>query len=165
VGKDIMSKMRETVDTITDAAFIDGPRDSRIKALYEHWDGLRRGRTMPSRADFDPMAIPALLPNVIMYAVGTDGGYTVRLVGEEVAQFVGRNRTGSAAGEGMPPRAAAMMVKILDAVTSERAPKFRAGKAHWQPDKDHRNFEACFLPLSPDGEMVNMVLAGVTFPR
>jgi len=155
--------MPEIGSTVTEAAYIDGPRDSRLKALYDYWDGLRRGRAMPSRADFDPTVIPALLPHVIMYDV-THGQYTVRLVGEEVVSFVGSNRTGCAAGTGMPLRAAEMVIKILDAVTHERAPKFRAGKAHWHPDKDYREFEACFLPLSADGENVNIVLGGVSFP-
>jgi hypothetical protein len=64
----------------------------------------------------------------------------------------------------MPPRAARTLIEILDAVTTDRAPKFRTGKAHWHPDKAYRDFEACFLPLSPDGENVNFVLAGVCFP-
>ena len=58
-----------------------------------------------------------------------------------------------------------MMLKILDAVTSERAPKFRAGKTHWQLDKTYGDFEACFLPLSADGETVNIVLGAISFPR
>lgn len=157
--------MLEATGPVTEAAYIEAPCDSLIKSIYEHWEGLRRGREMPMRADFDPMAIPALLPHVIMYGVTAEGGYSVRLVGEEIVQFVGQNRTGNAAGEGMPPRAAAMMVKILDAVTNERAPKFRAGKAHWHPRQDHRDFEACFLPLSADGKTVSAVLAGVSFPR
>ena len=150
---------------ITEAAYIDAPRDPRIKALYDYWNALRRGRAMPSRADIDPIEIPALLPYIIMYDVGASGGYTVRLVGEEVVRFVGQNLAGHPAGSTMPPRSAEMMVKILDAVTSERAPKFRAGKTHWQLDKTYGDFEACFLPLSADGETVNIVLGAISFPR
>jgi hypothetical protein len=157
--------MTETAEGVPEAAYIDAPRDPRIEALYEYWDGLRRGRAMPARADIDPVAIPALLPHIVMYDVTANGLYTIRLVGEEVVNFVGRNATGSPAGAIMPPRAAELIVKILDAVTSERAPKFRAGKAHWHPDKGYRDFEACFLPLSADGETVNIVLGGISFPR
>jgi hypothetical protein len=157
--------MTEPTCLVTEAAYIHAPRDPRIKALYAYWDGLRRGRAMPARVDFDPTAIPALLPNIIMYDVTASGLYTIRLVGEEVVNFVGRNRAGCAAGTGMPPRAAEMTIEILDAVTGERMPKFRAGKAHWHPDKGYRDFEACFLPLSADGESVNIVLGGISFPR
>jgi hypothetical protein len=156
--------MADIAERIPEAAYIEAPRDSRIKALYDYWDGLRHGRLAPSRGDVDPMAIPALLPYVIMYDV-RPGGYTIRLVGEAVVDFVGRNGTGNPAGSMLTPQAAEQVVSILDAVTTERAPKFRAGKAHWQPDKDYRDFEACFLPLSADGETVNIVLGGISFPR
>jgi hypothetical protein len=157
--------MTEAAGPLTEAAYIDAPRDPRTTALYNYWDGLRRGREMPSRADIDPAAIPALLPYIIMYDVPEAGRYTIRLVGEEVVNFVGGNATGRLAGAIMPPRSAAMMHKILDAVASERAPKFRAGKAHWHADKSYRDFEACFLPLSADGATVNIMLGGISFPR
>ena len=99
-----------------------------------------------------------------MYNVLPGGGYTVRLVGEEVQQFVGRNTMGLPAGSIMPPRAAEMMGEILDAVVTERAPKFRSGKAHWHRDKTFRDFEACFLPMSSDGQTVDIIFGGVRFP-
>ena len=156
--------MPDEARTADAARYVDSPSDARIAALYAYWDELRRDRAMPSRADFDPTAIPQLLPYVILYGVAADGAYTVRLVGEEVVQFAGRNAAGGPAGHTMPPQAAQTLLGILDAVTGERAPKFRAGKAHWQPNKHYRDFEACFLPLSPDGESVNFILAGVSFP-
>lgn len=157
--------MSEEFTSVTEAMFIDAPRDARTKALYDHWNALRGARVMPARADFDPIAIPALLPYVVLYGVGADGGYTVRLVGEEVVQFAGRNAAGGYAGHTMPPRGARMLTEILDAVTRGHAPRFRVGKAHWQLGKEHRYFEACFLPLSAEGEKVNTVLAGVAFPQ
>ncbi|HXC28886.1 MAG TPA: PAS domain-containing protein [Stellaceae bacterium] len=144
---------------------LDAPRDQRLKALHDYWNRLRGDRKMPSRADFDPIDIPHLLPLIVLYAVQQDGGYTVRLVGEEVVQFTGRSATGRPAGATLPPEAAERLTSILAAVCDERAPRFRAGKARWIPEKDYRDFEACFLPLSADGERVNMILSGVSFPR
>ena len=54
--------------------------------------------------------------------------------------------------------------RLHDAVATERAPKFRAGRAYWHPDKTYREFEACFLPLSADGETVDIILGGVKSP-
>jgi hypothetical protein len=148
-----------------DAFSLEAPRDSVIAALHRYWAALRRDRLMPSRADFDPAQIPKLLPYVILFNVeGRGGPYIVRLVGEEVQRFVGRNTTGLPAGSFMPPSAAATMIGILDAVATGRAPRFRAGKAHWHEDKSYRDFEACFLPLSSDGETVNIILGAVRFP-
>lgn len=154
--------MTQTGDTITEAGFIDAPRDAVLKELYEYWDTVRGSRPMPSRADIDPGAIRRLLPHIIMYTVAAD--YAIRLVGGEIVRFTGRNATGHPAASTMSPRSAETMIKILDAVAKERAPKFRAGKTHWQSDKTYHDFEACFLPLSTDGETVDIILGGIRFP-
>jgi hypothetical protein len=156
--------MIPAANSMTEAGFIDAPRDALLRTLHEYWNKVRGSRPMPSRADIDPVEIPKLLPYILMYNVTPGGGYTIRLVGEAVEQFVGRNATGEAAGTVMNPRAAEMMVTILDAVATERVPKFRSGKAHWYEEKNYRDFEACFLPLSADGATVDIILGGVRFP-
>jgi hypothetical protein len=156
--------MNGTARPVTEPLFIDEPRHPDLQALYEYWNTARADRPMPRRADIDPGKIPKLLPHILMYGVVPGGGYTIRLVGEEIVSFAGRNATGHPAGSALPPHAAEMLIEILDAVTTGRAPKFRAGKAHWQPDKSYRDFEACFLPLSADGEAVDVILCGIRFP-
>lgn len=156
--------MTTAASSVTEACFIDAPRDPFLQALCQYWDSVRAGRVMPSRADIDPVKIPKLLPYIIMYNVVAGGGYVIRLVGEEVCQFVGRNTTGLPAGAIMTPRSAELMIEILHSVATEKAPKFRAGKAHWHQDKSFREFEACFLPLSSDGETVDIILGGIRFP-
>ena len=54
--------------------------------------------------------------------------------------------------------------EVLNAVTTERVPKFRAGKAFWHPDRKYQDYEGCFLPLSSDGITVNIVFGGVKVP-
>ena len=44
--------------------------------------------------------------------------------------------------------AASRMIEILSSVVTNRAPRFRVGRAYWHRDKSFRRFEACFLPLS-----------------
>lgn len=150
--------MYESGDGVIEADFLPAPRHSKIRLLHGYWLARRGARLMPARADIDPVDIPALLPHILMYNVDAPGQYTVRLVGEAVQAFVGKNTTGQPAGTCMPDFSAKMMIQILDAVVAERAPKFRAGKAHWRPDKQHRTYEACFLPLSPDGNAINIIL-------
>ena len=155
--------MSESGRRVTEPAFIAEPVDPNLRTLYEYWDALRGDRPMPRRAEIEPAKIPKLLPYIVMYTVLPGGGYTVRLVGEEIVNFTGGNATGRPSGSSLPLRAAEMLNKILDAVVTERLPKFRAGKAHWQPDKSYRDFEACFLPLSADGKAVDVVLCGIGF--
>lgn len=158
--------MTEPSNGAPEAAYIDAPRDPHIQALFGYWDAVRGDRAMPSRQDIDPTAIPKLLPWVFMYNVLADGsGYTIRLAGDELSAFVGSNPIGQPAGSTMTPRGAEVLFKVLDAVRTERVPKFRAGKAYWQPDRTYRDFEGCFLPLSPDGQTVNIIFGGVKFTR
>lgn len=147
-----------------DAVFLDAPRDRELQALFAYWNELRRGRLMPSRADFDPARVLKLLAYIILYNVEPAGGYTVRLIGEAVEAFIGRNTTGSRAGTLLNDRGVAALTKTLDMVSTERAPRFRRGQIYWVSEKEHRAFEACFLPLSADGETVNIILAAVKFP-
>jgi hypothetical protein len=154
-----------SVDNPTEAGFAAELHDPDLRALYRYWDGLRLGRLMPRRSDLDPTEIPKLLPHTFMYNVLPTGNFTIRLSGEEVRRLSGQNTTGLPAGSTLTPRGAAMIVKILARVRKERAPKFRAGKAYWQPNYPYRNFEACFLPLSSDGDAVDVILGGLKFEQ
>lgn len=119
---------------------------------------------MPSRADIDPAELRKLLPYVMLYnAEGLGGPYTVRLTGGAIAHFLGRNISGKPCNFEMEPAAAAAMTALLDLVVTSRAPQFRVGRAFWRKAKDYRAYEAAFLPLSADGETVNMIFAGMKF--
>jgi hypothetical protein len=79
--------MSESGRRVTEPAFIAEPVDPNLRTLYEYWNALRGDRPMPRRAEIEPAKIPKLLPYIVMYTVLPDGGYTVRLVGEEIVNF------------------------------------------------------------------------------
>lgn len=151
-------------DDFQDARDISAPVDPLIVRLFEYWRRKCAGRTMPRRADIDPVEMRALVNNVILFEVVEPiSRFRVRLVGQAIIDFVGFNSTGRYAGDDMPPDSAARMIAILADVVARRAPRFRAGFAHWHRDKSYRNFEACFLPLSDDDRTVDKILGGITF--
>jgi len=149
---------------IRDAHDLPAPVDPILVRLYAYWEGKRADRLMPSRADIDPAELRGLIYHVMLYDVVEPGRlYRIRLVGQAIIDFVGVNNAGKLATETMPPDAAKRMLEILTSVVSERKPPFRTGYAHWHQDKSYRQFEACFLPLSSDGETVDKILSGNTF--
>lgn len=160
-----MDKRPKTrTDAERGARDIAGPSDPIVTRIHRYWSDKRGGRRMPSRADIDPAELGRLVLNVMLYDVEEPGKlYRVRLVGGAIVDFHGVNATGEIAGTFMPPTSAAQTIEILNAVVANRAPRFRAGFAHWSRDKSYRQFEACFLPLSPDDDRVDKILAGIAF--
>ncbi|WP_374309685.1 PAS domain-containing protein [Dongia sp.] len=67
-----------------------------IVAGFAYWNDRRRGRTVPDRADFDPvMEIPKLLPHIILFDVRRDPlDFRFRLVGSHVRQNLSRDYVG-----------------------------------------------------------------------
>ena len=145
------------------ATFIDAPRHPGIRDLRDYWSAKRGSRTMPARSDINPAELKPLLPNVMIWAVQEPGPYTIVLVGDAIVAFVGVNNTGKPATFGMPPEAAVAINIVLTKIVQSRAPLFRTGKAIWSLDNSYRDFEACFLPLSPDDDHVDKILGGVFF--
>lgn len=142
-------------------AFIDSPRHPLLRQLHDYWLAQRGERLMPAKADINPADIKAVLPDVIIW--NATPPYLIRLVGDHVVRFVGSNNTGQPAAQEMPPDAGRVMTMVLETVIETKSPRFRLGKAFWKPEKSYRDFESCFLPLSADGETVDMILGGLKY--
>jgi|SRR5580700_4585575 hypothetical protein len=141
--------------------YIDAPRHPDLKTLFQYWTSKRGARTMPLRADIKPAEIKPLLPDIMIWSAVEP--FLVRLVGDHIVAFVGGNNTGKSATHGMPPDAANSMLTVLNDVIASKAPRFRLGKSFFVPEKAYRDFEACFLPLSDDGNNVDTILSGIKF--
>ncbi|TNE67153.1 MAG: PAS domain-containing protein [Alphaproteobacteria bacterium] len=65
---------------------IQAINDSPIfRAVYEVWDSLRAdGETVPTRDRFNPMALGAVLPNVVLVERTEPGSYIYRVAGTAV---------------------------------------------------------------------------------
>jgi hypothetical protein len=149
---------------IRDASDIAAPTDPILLRIFDYWKEKCGDRDVPLRADIDPVELRNLVHHVMLYDVVELGRlYRIRLVGQAIVDFVGVNNTGKFAHDTVPPDAAERMNEILTTVVTRRAPRFRAGFAYWHTGKAYRRFEACFLPLSSDGQTVDKILAGNIF--
>jgi hypothetical protein len=154
--------MTQPPDFAPGAKFIDAPWDPDLRALHKLWLAKCGYRQLPSRADFDPSEFKSLLPDFFIYNVGpTEGSFTVRLIGERLQDFIGTNVRGKSAGSAFQPEGTTALVRILDLAVEQRVPIFRIGRAYFSRDRSYQQFEACLLPVSADGETVNMVLGAV----
>ena len=137
----------------------DRARSRRLEAL---WDEKRAGRSLPSRADFDPRELKEHLSHLFITEVLGDGDFRYRLIGTAVTRAMGRDITGLRVSEAYLDADAKPLLALYGKICRKRAPLWRAGRMRWN-EEDYKLFEAVFLPLGADGQTVDQVLASISF--
>lgn len=67
----------------------------RLVTLFDYWNGKRRGRAMPSRADIEPAEIKVLLPYMMLFDVeGPPLDFRARLIGTAITAIARADHTG-----------------------------------------------------------------------
>lgn len=129
-----------------------------LRQLYAYWDAQRGTRAMPARSDVDPVDLKALLSDLILIDVVPDARrYIYRLVGTHEVEMRGRDPTGKSILDAYYGESAEDTTVYLDRVVQTRQPVFYRGT--YQPLRTRTQREdVLFLPLSTDGETVNMIM-------
>jgi hypothetical protein len=127
------------------------------------WHAKRGSRSMPTRADLGPFDLKALLGNVILIDVEPDPlRFRYRLVGTNITQIVKRDVTGRYFEDIYAGRLLDTAIAANAWVVRERAP-LRIFSRTGHVRNDIYNYDGVLLPLSADGERVNMVLGALLF--
>jgi hypothetical protein len=132
--------------------------------LYDYWRARRGSGAMPSRKDIDPLDLRRHLPKLMLMEV-LDEPFRVRyrLVGTDVVAATGEDRTGrisdTVAFFGEHPD----VLGNYETVVRARAPKLV--REPFRNPKNNTTYESdtLMLPLSADGERVNMLLVYFQF--
>jgi hypothetical protein len=129
-----------------------------IVAFYAYWDGKRRGRRMPSRADIDPAEIVPFLPGIMLVDVVADARrFVYRLVGTREVAMRGRDPTGKSVAEGFYGASAEASMTSYQDVVARRALRLER-REFTTPDGRYGREQVILLPLSDDDARVNMIL-------
>ena len=138
-----------------------------LHELFEHWQGLHRGRALPARADLDPTAIKPMLPYLYMVDVSYQPlRFRYRLVGTAMVEFTGRDVTGRFVDEETYGAALAPIRRLFEIVVETRGPVGGRGRTVWIQGGEWREVESLVLPMSSDGTVIDILLAGyVTIGR
>ena len=133
--------------------------DSRLQEAYRYWLDKCDGDALPTRRDLDPADIPKLLPHVLLVEVHGDGRYRYRLVGTENVYEHGMDATGRYLDEVLPgPEYRAHVLRLYDECVRERRPVYSESLFLSAVGlKPERHLKVLFMPLSNDGERVNLV--------
>lgn len=118
---------------------------------------------MPARADLDPTEISELLPWVILVDV-LPGDFRYRLIGTEVCRISHADYTGQLFSA-LPGKGPGSVVwSNCEEVVRRKAP-FSRSPPYVGPVAHFRDCENLLMPLSADGEAVNMIFQVVSFER
>ena len=127
--------------------------------IFDYWYARRGTRAMPARKDIDPLDLRRHLPRLMLMEVLDDPfRLRYRLVGTDVVAATGEDRTGrtsdTVAFFGNNPE----VMNNYQSVVRDRAPKLIR-----EPFRNFRNnttyqTDTLMLPLSADGERVDIVL-------
>lgn len=118
---------------------------------------------MPSRTDIDPSAIREILPHVFLVDVHEEArDFRYRLIGTYLEDHWVSRYTGLWLSEIPEQRAPSMIFSALTKAVERRRPScfnlpYRGRKSIYSQSED------IMLPLSDDGETVNMILACSVF--
>ncbi len=131
-------------------------------AFFRYWESKRRGRMMPARRDIDPLDMRDWLPGVSLVEIHRDlderpSRLTYRLIGTRVTRLRGREDTGKSVHEAFFGESLDAALENYRLVITERKPVYDWDRT---PSEDGlaREHETLLLPLSSDGETVDMVL-------
>lgn len=130
-----------------------------IRQLYLYWRSKCVGGRLPRRADIDPVDIPNLMPNLIIADIEHDPfRVRYRLAGTKVVQMTGYEFTGKYLDEMALPHDEGPFLECYQTASETRLPVLARIKWHLAEDTTDE-YDICILPLSDDGETVNMALA------
>jgi hypothetical protein len=143
--------------------FVDRIKAEKLRDIYRYWRGKCRDGALPSRADLDPMDIPALLPHVFLVDI-VDGGrdFRYRLLGTHIIDSVGFEYTGQLVSEFMRGREEAMQARDYHTLFESREPQHVIGNLV-AFGRDYMRFERVVCPLSSDGGAIDMIFGGLCF--
>jgi hypothetical protein len=137
--------------------------DPSLSRLVQYWEAKRGGRVMPSRADLDPVELKEHLANLCLIDVEHDPlRMRYRLVGTAITRVMNRDATGFYYHDLYPPKVVAASTRCFAWICEHRAPLRIAGRVTY-PDANFYRYEVVELPLSKDGETVDMVLGKLVF--
>ena len=129
-----------------------------IRVLVDYWRGKKGERRMPRRSDIDPAELKPYLPRISLIDVVPDERrFVYRLVGTEEVALRGYDPTGKSVGEGFFGPNRELAFEHYGYVVEHKALYCYRGDFDVQ-DGVVENEDVIFLPLSEDGENVNMIL-------
>ncbi len=149
----------EAVASPEDELGIERPK---LRRLYRDWSKRRRGRRMPSRGDFDILDLGYILGDLnLLDVLHAPLRFRFRVHGTNAVGRLGFDLTGKTIESYPDPDYRRIVREHFSAVVQSKAPKRIVRDPYRIRDRVLR-WEGLILPLSADGETVDMLLVGLS---
>ena len=133
----------------------NGMVHSKLRALYEYWEGLRAGRLAPMRSDVDPRDMAGDVRNIFILEDLGHGNIRFRIAGTGIVDAFGMELRGMSARSIMVPEAR----ESFSALIAETLEDPGVGYARLQPARDpDAVWEINLLPLRSDFGAIDRVM-------
>lgn len=134
------------------------PHYPDLEDVLDYWEGKRRGRIAPSRADIEPLDLATVLPRIMLADVLSNPlDFRYRLSGTGIADVHGTELTGLAPRDLRPAEYGRLIDQHYRQCVNERRPLLHLILL----DTLHRSrgYARLLLPLSNDGNAISMLMA------
>ena len=134
-------------------------RSEMVRTVHDWWTAARPAGGLPNRRDFDPAAVKALLPHLIIVDVEPDPfRIRYRLVGTRVVDFTGFEFTGRYLDEFIPSEVSQYWTECYRSAYRSRTPFFGAVT---EPTTSGNTFtfEFGIFPLTLGGDQIEQFIA------
>lgn len=135
------------------------PQEEIHAKCLRYWEARRNDRRWPARADIDPGDLKRHLPWLHMYDIWENGGFRVRLMGSAIVKLAGEDLTGLAGGPGDKDAKVKRAAEVLAKVVATGEPVVTHVEGSVLPGARFHQLDTLWLPLSDDGETIDVVLA------
>jgi hypothetical protein len=166
-GADVTSA-KDRIASTTSPSFSESDiRDKRLKEIYAYWKGKAGMRRMPARRDLDPIEMKEWLGNLMLvdFPTGKFIEFRYRLEGINIEQFYDARRTGRGVEAMTAESERKSVLPQWEVVFDQGRPAYYESDIWSSEGKLARQIKL-LLPLSDDGEHVNMILGAIYFrPR
>lgn len=149
---------------MTGDSVVDGIIASPVlKSLLAHWHSLRGELDMPTRDSFDPMAVPNLLPDILLVEVRTPGPrFFVRVHGTNLVEAMGRSMTGKYIDEVDFGDAKATTLRAFQYIYDHAAPTYRS--VRYRLNEKEFRFDRLGVPIGQDNKVTHILIGAVRTP-
>jgi len=142
---------------------MDDIKHPRLRRLYEYWSAKRGERKMPARADIDPVDMTFIIGNLILVDVrpGPPLGFHIRLHGTNLVDRVGYELTGKMLDE-LPQTEFRELSRLSFTKVATTGEPLHVQRDRLIDDR-LRRYETLIMPMSGNGEAVDMLLIGLIY--